>query len=102
MCLLHQGEAGCVTEATGRFELSCFDVLLFKILSESKQPHSKLDFGALFFQQKASVATFFTPVGVFRGKKETNQRKAILAMILEKHLKAWLNINVYLRHSSYV
>lgn len=23
-------------------------------------------------------------------------------MILEKHLKAWLNINVYLRHSSYV
>lgn len=52
MCLLHQDEAGCVTEATGRFELSCFDVLLFKILSESKHPHNKLDFGAFFSSRK--------------------------------------------------
>lgn len=34
--------------------------------------------------------------------KASNQREAILAMILEKHLKAWLNINVYLRHIGYV
>lgn len=67
----------------------------------SKRPQKQLDFSAYFFRQQASAATFFTPAGVFGGKKKSNQREAILAMVLEKHLKAWLNINVYLRHIGY-
>lgn len=64
----------------------------------------KLHFGALFFfQQKISLATFFfILVRVFGGKTESNQREAILATILEKRLKACLNINVYLRHIGYM
>lgn len=44
---------------------------------------------------------FFILVGVFGEKTESNQREAILATILEKRLKACLNINMYLRHIGY-
>jgi len=65
--------------------LHCFDISLLKVWLESKRPHTKLEFGDFFFHKKTSVATFFTPVGVLGGKKESNQREVILAMILEKH-----------------
>lgn len=86
---------GWVIEVTGKFKFSCFDILLHQSI------HTRSLILVLFFSSRKLLNHIFCSSWSLWMKEGKQSKGGSLALILEKHLKAWLNINTYLRHICY-